>query len=286
MSFDKVTLGRTGLKVSRLGVGSFYGVDAAMVEEAMERGVNYFYWGALRTPGMPKGISRMAKKRRSDMVIAMHTHARFGYGLTRLIQKGLRKLNIEYIDVLLLGLHNKRPSQRLLDTAFELREKGLIRWLGVSAHNRLIFREYLEEELFDILHVRYNAAHRGAEVEVFPFLPETDRPGIISFTNTRWGGLLKPKNMPENETPPTASDCYRFVLSHSDVDVAICAPNSMKQLKEDLEALHGGPMSEDELARMRRIGDYVHERVPAIKDDLGAIRTIRWWGWAAEQRRM
>ena len=92
--------------------------------------------------------------------------------------------------------------------------------------------------------------------------------------------------MPENETPPTASDCYRFVLSHSDVDVAICAPNSMKQLKEDLKALHGGPMTEDELARMRRIGDYVHERVPAIKDDLGAIRTIRWWGWAAEQRRM
>ena len=123
-------------------------------------------------------------------------------------------------------------------------------------------------------------------MEVFPFLPETDRPGIVSFTNTRWGGLLKLKNMPENEMPPTASDCYRFVLSHSDVDLAVCAPNSMKQLKEDLEALHGGPMSEDELARMRRIGDYVHERVPAIKDDLGAIRTIRWWGWAAEQRRM
>jgi aryl-alcohol dehydrogenase-like predicted oxidoreductase len=42
MGFDTVTLGRTGLKVTRLGVGSFYGVDAPMVEEAMERGVNYF----------------------------------------------------------------------------------------------------------------------------------------------------------------------------------------------------------------------------------------------------
>ena len=101
MGFDTVTLGRTGLKVTRLGVGSFYGVEATMVEEAMERGFTYFYRGALRTPGMATGIRRMAKSRRTDMVIAMHTHARFGYGLTRLIQKGLRKLGVEYIDVLI-----------------------------------------------------------------------------------------------------------------------------------------------------------------------------------------
>jgi hypothetical protein len=70
-----------------------------MVEEAMERDVTYFYRGPLRTPGMATGIRRIAKSRRTDMVIAMHTHARFGYGLTRLIQKGLRKLGVESIDV-------------------------------------------------------------------------------------------------------------------------------------------------------------------------------------------
>ena len=278
MGFEKVTLGRTGLKVSRLGIASFYGVGAAMVEEAAHRGVNYFYWGALRTRNMANGIRKVAKTRREDIVIVMHTNARFGYGLPRLIQKNLTRLEIEYLDILLMGLHNKRPSQRLLDTAFELKEKCLVHWLGVSAHNRLIFREYEKEKLFDIFHVRYNAAHRGAEKEVFPFLPESDRPGTVSFTNTRWGGLLNPNNMPKGERPPRAADCYRFVLSHPDVDVAICGPNSMKQLTEDLEALEQGPMSEEERFRMCRIGDYVHGNIHPLKDDFRAIKTIRWRG--------
>jgi aryl-alcohol dehydrogenase-like predicted oxidoreductase len=278
MGFEKVTLGRTGLKVSRLGIASFYGVDAAMVEEAAHRGANYFYWGALRTRNMANGIRKVAKTRREDIVIVMHTNARFGYGLPRLIQKNLTRLGIEYLDILLMGLHNKRPSQKLLDTAFELKEKGLVHWLGVSAHNRLIFREYEKEKLFDIFHVRYNAAHRGAEEEVFALLPELERPGIVSFTNTRWGGLLNPKNMPKGERPPGAADCYRFVLSHPDVDVAICGPNSMKQLTEDLDALEQGPMSEEEHARMRRIGDHVHTHVPPFWDNARVIKTIRWRG--------
>ena len=84
--------------------------------------------------------------------------------------------------------------------------------------------------------------------------------------------------MPKGERPPRAADCYRFVLSHPDVDVAIWCPNSMKQLTEDLEALEEGPLSEEERARMRRIGGYVHANTHALKDDFRAIRTIRWRG--------
>ncbi len=53
MNFLEPTiLGRTGLKVRRLGMGSSYGAPAAAYEEAFERGCNYFYWGALRRGGM------------------------------------------------------------------------------------------------------------------------------------------------------------------------------------------------------------------------------------------
>ena len=41
-------LGRTGLKVGRLGVACSYGAPTAAFEEAFEQGVNYFYWGARR----------------------------------------------------------------------------------------------------------------------------------------------------------------------------------------------------------------------------------------------
>jgi len=52
----------------------------------------------------------------------------------------------------------------------------------------------------------------------------------------------------------------------------------MKQLTEDLDALEQGPMSEEERARMRRIGDHVHGNIHPLKDDFRVIKTIRWPG--------
>ena len=60
MGFERITLGRTGLSVTRLGLAASYGTDEAMVEEAVERGVNYLWWGALRTKKMARGIRAVA----------------------------------------------------------------------------------------------------------------------------------------------------------------------------------------------------------------------------------
>jgi hypothetical protein len=49
----------------------------------------------------------------------------------------------------------------------------------------------------------------------------------------------------------------------------------MDQLKEDLEALELGPMSEEELDRMRRIGDHVYKNVTLWKAQISGIMTIR-----------
>ena len=46
MGFDEsIILGRTGLKVGRLGVASGYWMPAKAIEEAFERGWNYLTWG-------------------------------------------------------------------------------------------------------------------------------------------------------------------------------------------------------------------------------------------------
>ncbi len=276
MGFSKTILGRTNLHVSRLGIGSSYGTDAAMIEEAFEKGVNYFYWGALRTRRMAEGIRNIAKNKREEIVIVAHSNAQFAFQLPSIVHKSLKQLNIDYIDILLLGGRNKRPSEKILEKARQLKEQGLFNWLAVSGHNRLVFPEFEKKKLFDIFHVRYNAAHRGAEREIFEQIPENDGPGIVSFTNTRWGGLLNPKNMPEGEKPPHPADCYRFVLSHPKVHVAICGPNSRDQLKEDLKAIEKGPMSQEELAHMQKIGDYVYTNVSMIKDNLKGMASIKW----------
>jgi aryl-alcohol dehydrogenase-like predicted oxidoreductase len=139
-----------------------------------------------------------------------------------------------------------------------MKEKGLVRFIGVSSHNRKLLGKLARDREFDVLHLRYNAAHRGAECDIFPHLSGEKRPGAVAFTATRWGQLLREKKMPPGETPPTAVDCYRFVLSNPAVDVCMTGAKTAAQLRENLAVFDSGPMSEDELARMRRIGDHVH----------------------------
>jgi aryl-alcohol dehydrogenase-like predicted oxidoreductase len=278
MPFERITLGRTGFSVTRLGIASSYGTDEAMVEEAVARSVNYLYWGALRTRRMAEGIKRVARKKRDDLIIVVHTMARTVPSINRVVRKSMKRLGVDYIDVLLLGMggYPQGPRSRLIEHADTLKDDGVIRALAISSHHRLLFPKLEENKHFDIFHVRYNAAHRGAETEAFNGLPKKGGPGIVSFTNTRWGSLLNPGNMPPRESPPSAADCYRFVLSHPNVHVAVCGPNSMKQLMEDLTALELGPMSEEELGRMRRIGDYVYQKESPLKAQLKSIKSIRW----------
>jgi predicted aldo/keto reductase-like oxidoreductase len=229
---------------------------------------------------MAAGIRSVVRKNREDLIIVVQAMVRTKSAVNRVIQKSMKRLGIDYLDVLLLGTggYGGKPSLRLMEHFNKLKEDGLIRYLAISSHNRLLFPELEEEKYFDIYHVRYNAAHRGAETEVFDSLPRLGGPGIVSFTNTRWGSLLNPSNMPPGESPPVAADCYRFVLSHPRVHVAICGPNSMKQLKEDLKTLNLGPMTKDEIERMRRIGEHVYRNASGLKAQFSLFKSINWKG--------
>lgn len=256
---EKVTLGRTGLQVSRLGIGSAYGVSDRACRMAFDEGVNYFFWGSVRTPGMGLAIREIARSRRDDLVVVLECYVRQAAWVPRSVETGLRNLRLDRADILLLGWYDRPPGPRVLDAVDRLKEKGRFRFLGISSHQRPLFRQYLRDGRYDVFHVRYNAAHRGAEQEIFPELPQGKAPGIVSFTNTRWGDLLDPRKMPPGiSSPPTAADCYRFVLSHPAVHVAICGPKNDDEMSSGLSTLKAPPMSEEELERMRRIGDHVH----------------------------
>jgi aryl-alcohol dehydrogenase-like predicted oxidoreductase len=254
-------LGRTGLKVGRLGVAGGYGAPAAAFEAAFERGCNYFYWGSWRRAGMARAIKNLCGRgQREKLVIVIQSYARAPVLMEIFCDRALKSLGLEAAEVLLLGWHNRRPSERLVERALALKEQGRFRFLGLSGHNRKLFPALAREGIFDVFHVRYNAAHRGAETETFPALAEMDptaRPGLAAYTATRWGQLLKQKHMPPGEAAPPAADCYRFALSHPAVDVCLTGPRNLDQMREALRALHLGPMDAGELARLRRVGDYL-----------------------------
>ena len=260
-----VALGQTGLSVSRLGIGSSFTKDERVIEEAVEQGVNYLYWGSIRRPAFGRAIRNLATRDREGVVVTVQSYTRVASLMRPSVELALRRTRIEYFDFLLLGMWNKPPSAALVDAALALKERGLVHHLMLSTHNRPSlqghFREFERgESPFDVFMLRYNAVHRGAEEDVFPYLPAGRRPGILSYTSTRWGHLLDPAKMPPGEEPPPARDCYRFALSHPDVDVALCGPADRGQMQEAIAALDAGPLAPDEMKRMQRIGDHVYGR--------------------------
>jgi len=262
MSFSRpVALGRTGFRVGRIGLGASYGVSAGSIERAFhERGVNYFYWGSIRRGGMRDAVRHLAPAHRSAIVVALQSYDRTGLLMAPSVMRGLRALAIERADVLILGWHQRPVSPRVLDAALRLKERGLVAHLAMSGHDRGLIGRLAADpaQPFDVLMFRYNAAHRGAETEILPFVAPANRPGTIAYTATRWGQLLDPKRIPEGERVPAAADCYRFALTDPRVDMVLAGPANDRELNEALLALDRGPLEHDELARLRRIGDHVH----------------------------
>ena len=129
---SRINLGRSGLSVSKLGLGSSFKAPTSAYLEAFERGVNYFYWGSIRRSQMGDAIREIARDRREKLVVMLQSYARVGPLLTHFVERGLRKLRLDHADALLLGWHNQRPSQGVIDAALSLRERGRIRHVALS----------------------------------------------------------------------------------------------------------------------------------------------------------
>jgi aryl-alcohol dehydrogenase-like predicted oxidoreductase len=261
---QQVPLGRTGLMVSRMGLASGYGVPASAIEKAFhEYEINYFYVSPFLNLGnMVQAIRNLAPNHRDELCIVLARPFFRGFRLESYVERWLKKLELEWADLLFQAVR-RPPSPKLTDRVLRLKNSGKVRFVGMSSHKRPLFGQIARGEVkapADFFHVRYNAVHTGAEQDVFPHLRQEDRPGIVIFTATCWRKLLKPKLMPAGERPLSAADCYRFVLSHPDVDVCLTAPSTAAQMEDNLRALDAGPLDEEEMARVRRIGMHIYGR--------------------------
>jgi aryl-alcohol dehydrogenase-like predicted oxidoreductase len=140
----------------------------------------------------------------------------------------------------------------------KLKDAGAVRSLGISCHDRPMARSLIDELGLDAVMLRYNAAHRGAEREVFDTLDAARRPGIIAYTATRWGRLLKPL---DGLGPMSPGECYRFALGHPCVDTVLCGAKTFDELATNVRAAQQGPIAQERLAEIKQFGDLVRAKV-------------------------
>ncbi len=258
---DRRILGCSSLEVGRIGISSSFGAEARVFHEALERGCNYFNWGTFikgrSAPFKTFFNEIVADGRREKVVLGLLSYSHSGLLGDIFLKSALRALGTDYVDGLILGYYPKRPPQRVLDWAQKVKAQGLVRAVGMTTHNRRVVAELAQEGLMDYFHVRYNAVHRGAEQDIFPRITRPG-PGLVSFTATCWGQLLKQKKMVPGTLAPAAGDCYRFVLSREEIDVCMMGVRNLAMLRENLQIIEKGGMSVEELEKMRRIGDHLY----------------------------
>lgn len=255
------TLGKTGIRAHRLGLSASYLPGTRAVERALDEGIDYFFCYGFDVQ-MMRVLRRLPPSRRERCVIATGAYNWIVWrpSLKKTLERRLRQLRTDYIDVFhYLGvLRPEHITPRVWDELRALREDPRVRALAISCHDRRLIAQLAEDGALDCFMLRYNAAHRGAETQVFPSLASHD-PGVISYTATRWTYLLRrTKGWPKQGPIPTAGQCYRFVLTNPSVDVCLTAPRSERELLENLAAVRQGPLPDDEMAFMRDYGDAVH----------------------------
>jgi aryl-alcohol dehydrogenase-like predicted oxidoreductase len=238
---DHTRLGRTGLKVSRLCLGTMtFGLQCdeetsgAILDRAAEGGIDFIdssdvypLGGDLTTQGRTEEIlGRWLTGKRDRFVIATKCFGRTGPApfdggnsrkhIFEAIDASLRRLQTDYIDLYQLhGFDPDTPIDETLGALDDLVSQGKVRYVGCS--NFLTYQlvraigrsETLGLARFDSVQPRYNLLFRQIEREMLPFCAE-EGVGVIPY-NPIAGGLLSGKY--DRQAPPTEGS--RFTLGNA-----------------------------------------------------------------------
>lgn len=253
-------------RVCRLGLATRgnTALNPEDVLEAIDRGVNYLNWCGY-PDGMQQAVRDLGTKR-GDVFIAVQFNARSAEAARRELDVILEQLGTDYVDALTYYYVERPEEWRRINSpggAAEVLEQaradGRVRAIGLTSHQRPLAAEAAQSGRLDLLMIRYNAAHRGAEQDVFPVTSQHNLP-VVAFTCQRWGALANvTPDDPRDFTPPPAREWYRFVLCQPAVSVALMAPDDIDELRENLQLLDDWRgLCDAEHARLVAHGDRVH----------------------------
>jgi aryl-alcohol dehydrogenase-like predicted oxidoreductase len=210
---------------------------------------------------------------RQLVVVCVQFGARNAVDAAAELRSVLASLRTDYLDALTL-YYVEQPGEWEQITAptgalrylQDAKRDGIIRRLGVTSHQRKLAAQMAQSGLLDLVMIRYNAAHRGAERDVFPVTEALGLP-VIAYTALRWGVLLQPTpDDPPGFSVPRAPYWYRFVLQQPAVAVTLAAPQTRAELEEDLQVLDAtGPLLDEEYAVLAAHGERVRRNAGVFR---------------------
>lgn len=194
--YEVVTLGKTKIKTSRVGLGtgmrgggrqsnhSRMGTEKfnALAMGCYERGIRFFDMADLY--GTHQFLADAVKNlRRDDYIIASKIWFRKG-GLPEperpspdiVVERFLKELKTDYLDLILFHcVMSERWPEELSDQmniVEKLKKKGIVRAHGVSSHSLVGLERCINEPWVDTVHARFNPYAVSMDVETVEDVPK------------------------------------------------------------------------------------------------------------------
>jgi aryl-alcohol dehydrogenase-like predicted oxidoreductase len=264
MSYElpTITLGRTGLTVTRLGIGGAYCKTPDGYRAALDCGVNYLDTArAYRDGDDERVIGEALVGRRDQVILATKTQVRDAAGAREELETSLRLLRTDHIDVWQIHYLNTQAEREqalgpggAMETAVKAREQGLVRFIGVTGHNWPEIAAAAATGLFDTVLCWYNCAMPEPNEALFPQAVAHNM-GVVIMSATRTEKLLQMENVPDGKTVPPLEDFYRYVLSHPAVSLSIMGLRDVVSFERVARALsERATLEPEELEQMEAYG--------------------------------
>jgi len=241
----KRLLGKTGYKVSTFSLGGQGALENQggkkncinIIRRAYELGVNYFDTSPIYGPS-ENYYGEALKDIREDIFLASKTDKRDKSGSLKEIEKSLKRLNTDYLDLWqihhldsLKEVNQVAGKNGALAALIEMQEQGVVKWLGITGHeDPKILTEIMNRYDFDTVLCPVNACDMNMDK---PFISTVIKKaneknmGIIGMKIFSQGYIFHPDGL------KNISDPILYSLSQP-ISTIIVGCDSIKQLEENI----------------------------------------------------
>lgn len=244
-------LGKTGLKISRMGFGGLpiQRADEAACREILVRlaelGVNYI--DTARGYTVSEGfIGNAIEGMRDKFILATKSMAKDKESMARDIEISLQNLKTDYIDIYQIHNPNKEAYQQIiapggaLEALLEAKEAGKIGHIGFTNHFAEMVELALQEDWVETVMFPYN-------------IVETQGEGLIATCREKNVGFIAMKPLAGGAIED-GNLALRFIAKNENVDLLIPGMDYPEQVQKNYDAIMDpAPLSQEELEKIAQI---------------------------------
>ena len=248
-------LGKTGLKISRLGFGGIpiQRIDAegtkSLMAQLMAEGVNYIDTARAYTVS-EEYLGYALKGIRQNFILATKSMARTAEAMAQDIDLSLAKLQTDYIDLYQIHNPNAKDFEAVqapdgaLEALQSAKKAGKIGHIGITLHAVELFEKAVELPWVETIMFPYNIVESQGE-ELIAKCAEKNI-GFICMKPLAGGAI------------DDATTALRFIASNPNVSVVIPGMAEEKEIRQNIAAVSDtAPLTDAEQAKIQEIRNFL-----------------------------